>query len=54
MSYGVQCLAHSMAAIDLALKEEDKEFLSSPFTSEEIFNALKHIHPCKAPGPDGM
>ncbi|KAK6119349.1 hypothetical protein DH2020_046910 [Rehmannia glutinosa] len=31
-----------------------KEFLRQPFTSEEVTRALKHMHPFKSPGPDGM
>jgi hypothetical protein len=30
------------------------EELLKPFTKEEIFYALKHMGPLKAPGPDGF
>lgn len=28
--------------------------LTKPFTAEEVVIAIKHMHPTKAPGPDGM
>ena len=31
-----------------------KRMLGERFTREEILDALKHMHPTKAPGPDGM
>ena len=28
--------------------------LTKAFTRDEVINALKQLHPTKAPGPDGM
>ena len=34
--------------------DEMKDLLSKEFISEEVHKALKHMHPLKAPGVDGL
>lgn len=41
-------------AVNPSITAEMNEDLLSEFTAEEIFTALKEMHPTKAPGPDGM
>ena len=43
-----------LGAIKPCITKEDNKFLIAEFTSEEVLLALKHMHPTKALGPDGM
>ena len=42
------------SCIDSFLDELAIEELSRLYTEEEVLAALHHMHPFKAPGPDGM
>ena len=41
-------------AIDSSLDPTLVEHLSAPFTSDKVIGALKQMHPCKAPSPNGI
>ncbi|XP_057811697.1 uncharacterized protein LOC131025935 [Salvia miltiorrhiza] len=43
-----------LQSIEPVVTDEMNGELTRPFTQEEIVLALKHMHPLKAPGPDGM
>lgn len=36
------------------ITEDMNSMLLKPYSKEEVYEALKLMHPCKAPGPDGM
>uniref|UniRef100_A0A803NSJ4 Reverse transcriptase n=1 Tax=Cannabis sativa TaxID=3483 RepID=A0A803NSJ4_CANSA len=42
------------SAIPNKISRETNEFLKAPFTAEDVFQAMRNIHPQKAPGNDGM
>lgn len=41
-------------ALDRKVSDQMNEYLTRPYTEEEIGRALRQMHPSKAPGPDGM
>ena len=43
-----------LSAVSPAISEEMNADLLRPCTKDEVWNALNQMHPCKAPGPDGM
>lgn len=43
-----------MSAIERRVTPEMNEALAKPFTNADVVEAIKHLHPAKAPGPDGM
>ncbi|KAM6601123.1 hypothetical protein CsatA_020732 [Cannabis sativa] len=49
-----EALQHVLAAIPTSVTAEMNNSLLKPFTSDEIYNALKTINPDKSPGCDGM
>ena len=44
----------SLSSITTRVSREMNEDLNVEFKAEEVWNALKQMHPTKAPGPDGM
>ena len=43
-----------LRCVDPIITAEWNQMLLKPFTKDEIYAALQQMHPCKAPGPDGM
>lgn len=43
-----------LGMINNCVTEEMNTELDKSFTKEEVQSALKEIHPCKSPGPDGL
>lgn len=43
-----------MNALECTVTPDINEALMKPFTAEEVYAAIKQMHPAKAPGPDGM
>ena len=44
----------SLSSITTRVSRDMNEDLNAEFKAEEVWNALKQMHPTKAPGPDGM
>ena len=44
----------SLGAVDRKVSNEMNEDLLMEFRAEEVWRALKQMHPTKSPGPDGM
>ena len=44
----------SLGAVDKKVSNEMNEDLLMEFRAEEVWRALKQMHPTKSPGPDGM
>ena len=40
--------------VKAVISSEKNEELMRPYTKDEVFAALQQMHPCKAPGPNGM
>ncbi|KAL4370540.1 hypothetical protein AHAS_Ahas06G0076000 [Arachis hypogaea] len=53
-SEGVEEARQAANIVKNRIDAEKREFLDQPFTVEEVTQALKQMHPTKAPGPDGM
>lgn len=45
---------NALAALECKITPEMNEILTKPFTKEDVQTTIKHMHPAKAPGPDGM
>ena len=53
-SQGMQDNSEILKAVKTTVTEEMNSNLTKEFTKKEIGSAVKHMHPTKAPGPDGM
>lgn len=47
-------MTNVLHAVECKVTSEMNDILAKPFTVEEMIQALKQMHPDKAPGPDGM
>ena len=48
------CFEASLSSITSRVFSDMNEDLIAEFKAEEVWYALKQMHPTKAPGPDGM